>query len=182
MSESRSPLAERALELVRASGPLAERAGKLALFGRFIGSWDMEVAFFDATGKETYRQPGEWAFSWVLDGRVIQDVLVYPHPDGLSSAVGERRIGTTLRFYDPARDAWRVVWLGATAGYLVTLTGRARGDEIHIEGNDPDGKPVRWMFTGIGEDHFTWRGFLSDDGGASWRLTQEMTARRRVER
>lgn len=180
MSPHESPLSQRALELLRADGPLPVHAESLALFGRFIGAWDMDVAFFDAAGKEVFRQPGEWSFSWVLDGRVIQDVLRYPNPEGLSAAVGERRIGTSLRHFEPKTGTWRVVWLGATAGYLVVLTGKAVGDEIHIEGPDPDGRALRWMFTAIAEDSFTWRGLLSEDGGVTWRRTQEMMARRRV--
>ncbi|WP_338864757.1 hypothetical protein [Myxococcus stipitatus] len=180
MSKSIPPHTQRALELLRAEGPLPALAEPLALFGRFVGAWDMDIAFFDAMGKETYRQPGEWSFSWVLDGRVIQDVLAYPNPEGLRTSPGERRIGTSLRHFIPSLGAWRVVWMGATVGYLVSLIGRAVGDDIHIEGQDPDGRPLRWMFTEISDDAFTWQGFLSDDGGVTYRLTQRMLARRRV--
>ncbi len=179
MSRHESPLQERALELLRAKGPRPVNAKGLELFGRFVGAWDAEVVFFGEDGKETFRQPGEWSFSWVLDGRVIQDVLVYPNPEGLGSAPGERRIGTTLRHYDARADRWRVVWLGATAGYLAVLSGRAVGDEIHIEGTDPEGHLIRWMFTAISADAFLWRGLQSKDGGATWRVTQEMPCRRR---
>lgn len=180
MLRHESPLSERALELLRAQGPLPAHAGKLSLFGRFIGAWDMEVVFFGGDGKEVYRQPGEWSFSWVLDGRLIQDVLVYPNPQGLGSGVGERRIGTTLRSYDAATDTWRVVWTGATSGFFCVLTGRPVGDEIHIEGPDPDGHRLRWMFTAISQDSFVWKGFISRDGGATWHQEQEMLARRRA--
>ncbi|GEN06741.1 hypothetical protein SAMN05443572_104628 [Myxococcus fulvus] len=179
-SQPESPLSQRALELLRADGPLPALAESLSLFGRFIGAWDVDVAFFDATGKQTYRQPGEWSFSWVLDGRVIQDVLIYPNPEGLGASVGARRIGTSLRQFIPEQGTWRVVWMGATAGYLVSLVGRPVGDEIHIEGKDPDGKPLRWMFTAVTDDSFLWRGFMSEDGGSTYRLTQEMHARRGV--
>ncbi|WP_342375189.1 hypothetical protein NVS55_28335 [Myxococcus stipitatus] len=175
-----SPLSQRALALLRAEGPLPALAEPLSLFGRFVGAWDLDISFFDVTGKETYRQPGEWSFSWVLDGRVIQDVLIYPNPEGLSASPGERRIGTSLRHFIPSLGTWRVVWMGATAGYLVSLVGRAVRDDIHIEGPDEEGRPLRWMFTEISEESFTWLGFLSDDGGVTYRLTQRMLARRRV--
>ncbi|MCY1019095.1 hypothetical protein [Pyxidicoccus sp. MSG2] len=180
MSSHATPLSERALALLRAEGPLAVHADKLMLFGRFVGAWDAEVVFYGEDGKEVFRQPGEWSFSWALDGRAIQDVLIYPNAEaGLSAAVGERRIGTTLRHYDAKADHWRVVWLGATTGFLAVLTGRPVGGEIHIEGPDPEGHLLRWMFTAITEDSFLWRGLLSKDGGATWRVTQEMPCRRR---
>ena len=180
MSTQETPLSERALALLRSKGPLTSHADKLNLFGRFVGAWDAEVIFYGEDGKETFRQPGEWSFSWALDGRVIQDVLIYPNAEAnLSAAVGERRIGTTLRHYDAKADRWKVIWLGATTGFLAVLTGRPVDGEIHIEGPDPDGNLLRWMFTAIAEDSFLWRGFLSKDGGATWRLTQEMPCRRR---
>ncbi|WP_163992089.1 hypothetical protein [Pyxidicoccus caerfyrddinensis] len=180
MSSHPTPLSERALALLRAEGPLATHADKLMLFGRFVGAWDAEVVFYGEDGKEVFRQPGEWSFSWALDGRAIQDVLIYPNAEaGLSAAVGERRIGTTLRHYDAKADHWRVVWLGATTGFLAVLTGRPVDGEIHIEGPDPEGHLLRWMFTAITEDSFLWRGLLSKDGGATWRVTQEMPCRRR---
>lgn len=180
MRHHETPLSERAMALLRAEGPLATHADGLKLFGRFVGAWDAEVIFYGEDGKERFRQPGEWSFSWALDGRVIQDVLIYPNAEAnLSAAVGERRIGTTLRHYDAKKDCWKVIWLGATTGFLAVLTGRAVGDEIHIEGPDPEGHALRWMFTAIAQDSFLWRGFISKDGGATWRLTQEMPCRRR---
>ncbi|NMO20446.1 hypothetical protein HPC49_44685 [Pyxidicoccus fallax] len=182
MSSHESPLLqERALELLRSKGPLPAHADGLALFGRFVGAWDAEVVFYAEDGTEVFRQPGEWSFSWALDGRCIQDVLIYPNAEAhLSAAVGERRIGTTLRHFDPKTGHWRVVWLGATTGFLAVLTGRAVGEDIHIEGPDPEGHLLRWMFTEVSRDSFVWKGFLSKDGGATWRRTQEMACRRRV--
>lgn len=36
-----------------------------------------------------------------------------------------------------------------------------------------------WTFNDIQPDSFVWRGEISDDGGASYRLEQEMRCRRR---
>ncbi|MGH2348009.1 MAG: hypothetical protein ACRDFT_00925 [bacterium] len=149
------------------------------LFGQFVGTWNMDVRFFDDTGTRVYQKPGEWSFAWVLDGRAIQDVLIFPDLDPPFSAGGERRIGTTLRLYDPEHDTWQVVWVGATSGLVVVLSGRQVGDEIWIEGREEDGTLYRWMFTDIGTDHFLWKGLVSAEGSDTWILRQEMAARRR---
>ena len=92
------------LETLRAEGPHPSYRDKLKLFGQFVGVWDLDVLFYDEDGKVVYRQPGEWSFAYVLDGRAIQDVLVYPNQeDGLQNSPGRRRIGTTLRFTIPDR-------------------------------------------------------------------------------
>ena len=141
----------------------------------------MDIQFFDDFGYSIFRAPGTWAFSWVLDGRVIQDVLAYADLGDVKKDVpGLRRIGTSLRHYDPEKDTWRVVWLGATSGVLVLLTAGLAGDEIWVEGKEGESALLRWMFTEIALDRFRWMGLISEDGGQSWRKEQEMLARRRA--
>ncbi len=169
------------LETLHAEGPHPSYRDKLKLFGQFVGVWDLDVLFYDEEGKVVYRQPGEWSFTYVLDGRAIQDVLVYPNQeDGLQNSPGRRRIGTTLRFYDPRLDTWQMIWLGAVSGTIVVRTGKQVRDEIWIEGLDSNGSLTRSMFTEIAPDQFHWKDVLSH-GGGSWRMEQEMLARRRLE-
>ena len=120
-----------------------------------------------------YRQPGQWSFAWVLDGRVIQDVLTYP----LTGQAG-RGIGTSIRSYDPASGRWQVIWLGAVSGITVILHGGKQDEEILLEGPDPDGTLNQWRFTGITHSSFTWTGHESADHGTTWHLRQRMTATR----
>lgn len=113
------------LSSLQADQPHPAHSAKLMLFGQFIGVWDMDIKFFDEAGETIFRGPGEWSFSWVLDGRVIQDVLTYADlGDATKNSPGERRTGTTLRYYDPRLDVWRVIWLGAASGTLIFLTGK----------------------------------------------------------
>ena len=86
--------------------------------------------------------------------------------------------GTALRFYDPEIDAWRVVWASPANGDLLTFIARETGDEIVLEGEDPDGSPMRWIFSEITPSSFRWRRVFSSDGGATWRLHKEMSVRR----
>ena len=112
-----SPHADAAIEALRADGPLPAYREHLMLFGQFVGVWDMDISFYDEAGERIFHGVGEWMFSWVLDGRAIQDVLIYANiSDSSKTAVGERRIGTTLRYYDEKLEAWRMVWLGASSG------------------------------------------------------------------
>jgi hypothetical protein len=166
-------------ELLRADGPHGRHTRQLGLFGQFVGSWDLQVRFFDVDGRITYDAPGQWRFGWILDGRAIQDVIVYPNAgDEMSNEVGRRRIGTTLRFYHPSQQVWNIVWLGAVTGDVGWMTARAVPPEIWLESTESDGTRNRWVFLDITPDRFRWRGSFSEDDGKSWTLDQEMFATR----
>ena len=166
------------LAALGASGPDAERADKMMLFGQFVGRWDLDIAFFDRNGCETRRYPGEWVFGWVLGGRAIQDVLVAPPRDDAGKPPSPTaRTGSTLRYFDPALDAWRVTWVGAYSNEVGILIGRAQGDRIVLEGQE-EGEYYRWVFSEISRDRFLWTGYMSDDKGETWWKEQEMVARR----
>ena len=59
------------------------------------------------------------------------------------------------------------------------MIGRADSDDIVQLGTRPDGQLMRWRFSEITADSFRWRGEISADNGASWRVNTEFTARRR---
>ena len=167
--------------ILHAQGPHPMLVDGLKLFGQFIGIWDMDVSFYDEDGKEMYHQKGEWAFFWILDGRVIQDVLVYPNPDmNMSIAIRERRTGTSLRYFNSKNGTWKIIWLGAVTGNIVFLTGKTSGKEIILEEvNSTDGDISKWIFTDINPNQFHWKGFNSKDNGNTWTLDQEMFGYRR---
>jgi hypothetical protein len=142
----------------------------LALFGQFVGDWDMDIRFHDQDGTRTYHETGRWDFGWVLDGHAIQDVLSFPTPAG-------RGIGTTLRTYSAARDEWQIVYLGAVSGITAILHGGREGDDIVLRGIDADGHN-RWTFSDIRTDSFEWTGELSPDGITYW-TNHRMTGTRR---
>jgi hypothetical protein len=163
------------------SGPHPDYQYKLMLFGQFEGVWDVDIEFFDDDGNSIFHGPGEWAFAWVLDGRVLQDVLTFPDlHDPSAIAPGKRNIGTSLRHYDPKTDTWRVVWIGASSGNLCFLTAKEEGDDLLIERNEPGMSLLRWRFSDITETQFHWTGHFSNDEGKTWVLEQEMVATKRV--
>lgn len=163
------------LEALQAEVPNPDYTEQLRLFGQFIGVWDMTVKFYAEDGHLSFDGSGEWAFSWILDGRAIQDVLSY-----FDAETHERRTGTTLRYYHPQKDLWQCLWLGAVSGIFLPLESRPHGADIWLEGKEAENLYNRWMFTEITENSFHWIGLISSDEGVTWRMEQEMSAQRRL--
>jgi hypothetical protein len=167
------------LEALRADGPFPEYADKLMLFGRLVGSWDIEGKFFDADGNVTREQTGEWHFGWVLEGRVIQDVLISPPREGREPGARSFAYDVTIRAYDPKIDAWRVTFVAPVFGATVNLIAREHGDEIWLEGRGPDNSLFRWTFSEFSDERVRWQGFHSTDEGLTWPREEEIILRRR---
>jgi hypothetical protein len=165
------------VEALHAAGPAAELADKLMLFGRFIGSWDLEWRGADPAGRpETMR--GELHFGWVLGGRAVQDVWIVPGR-GLPGE-GQPPLafhGSTIRFYDPAIDAWRSTWIEPVNGRVRRFIGRPQHGDIVLL-SDEDDPRLRWRFTDIAPDSFRWRAEISHDAGSTWSFDEEMLATR----
>lgn len=115
----------------------------------------------------------------MLDGRAIQDIWALParHERERSDLALDEH-GCSLRFFDAAAGVWRVVWVGPVNGNLRTFTVRETSEEIHVEGESPDGARLRWTFSEIGKDRFTWSNRRSTDGGITWTLQESVNARR----
>jgi hypothetical protein len=168
------------LDALHAEGPAAGRAGKMALYGQFVGSWDLDVTEFKDDGT-TRRRPGEWHFGWALEGRAVQDVWIVPprgQREGDAVALSNR-YGTTLRVYDPAIDAWHIQWTDPVGQTYLAMIGRAQGSDIVQLGRNAAGHSIRWGFYEITPNSFLWRGEASVDNEASWNRVVEFTARRR---
>jgi len=180
--------AQDSIKGLHALGPDPALAQKLNLFGQFVGDWQCEVVSVDANGKRTKGQ-AEWHFGWVLDGRAIQDVWV-ARDDVSKPNAPISEWGTTVRFYDPKSDIWRVVWAGPRRGSLLAFVARQSANEIvmevdYVQGlarmNPTDGPPIhrgQWIFDDIKPGSFHWRAVISHDGGKTWQLQSEMFAHR----
>jgi hypothetical protein len=148
-------------------GPASDRADKMKLYGWLIGNWTMDgvVHFDDGTD---HKASGEIHFGWVLEGRAIQDVWIFP---GVF-------YGTTLRVYDPAIDAWHILWSDPLRQFYTRQIGGAQGNDIVQIGKNDAGEPVRWSFTEITPNSFHWIGERSHDDGQTWQRQAEYFARR----
>jgi hypothetical protein len=160
----------RALE---APGPATSLGAEAEVFDRFVGTWDLEGEFTAADGTKTPLH-GFWLFGWVLQGQVMQDLII----EG-DLASGRQR-GTSLRFFETKSRQWRVEWIPPRSGAVVILHGGAKGDRIELLGADVDGAKLRWTFNDIRPNSFLWRGETSSDGGTSWRVEQVMRLSRRA--
>lgn len=153
---------------------------ELKTFGQFVGSWDMEVIFYNEKGEEIYHQMNEWTFFWILDGRAIQDVLIGPSADEkLSTETGKRRIGTSVREFDSVEKKWYVSWFGVTTNTHVNLEGELINNEIVLLGKDIDGSKIKWIFKNITKNNFVWEGYISNGQSENWMVDQRMFAKRK---
>ena len=174
------PIRKGFVEALYADGPEPALAPALNLYGRFVGSWELELTDFFPDGAVD-RSRGEWHFAWALQGRAVQDVWIAPPGPrrGHNPPAGyPQRYGTTIRMLQPDGHSWRITWIDPALGFWVTQIGREVDGDIVQEGQTPDGTPMRWSFRDIRADRFRWLGEVSDDGGKTWRLQLEMRARR----
>ena len=167
------------IDVLDAGGPHPEHADKLMLFGRLVGSWDIEARFLDEEGAVTKKSTGEWHFGWVLEGRAIQAVLITPPLEGRGSDNQSRSYDTTIHTYDPNLDIWRVTVVAPIANLTVNMVARGRGEEIWLEGTSPAGDLWRWTFSEFSDDRVRYQGYVSTDDGQTWFRGEEIILRRR---
>ncbi len=166
------------IEALQAGGPHPDLGDKSALFGQFVGAWDVNVTNIAPDGT-TVELEGEWHFGWALEGRAIADVWIAPRRS-LRNGSEAAGYGITVRCYDPSIEAWRITWTGPGRAetHVIRLIGRPVGDEIVLEADLEGERRMRWVFSDITPMQFRWRSIDSGDGGASWHETQRMVARR----
>jgi hypothetical protein len=168
-------------DALRAAEPNAANADKLRLYGQFVGSWTLDIDYHEIDGPMR-RAEGEWHFDWVLEGRAIQDVWIFPSRDARARDRATQAwhfYGSTVRVYDPAIDAWHITFFEPTRPFEMRQIGRALGADIVQMGEEVDGITRRWRFVEITPQSFTWLGEASRDKGTTWALEMEMRARRR---
>ena len=165
--------------------PSTELGDAAEAFGWLIGGWTAQVRDFDPDGR-VRNSSGEWWFSWVLEGRAIQDVWISPprakriseHGKPGDALSANNRYGTTVRWFDRRNGVWRIVFVNPVSGAMYNLAGKWQGDRIVLLGKK-NGHPIRWSFNEIQPDSFTWRGEECQSDG-QWRISAEFQLRRIV--
>jgi hypothetical protein len=162
------------IDALAAADPYPPHAEKLAVFGRLVGSWDIQGRNFDRNGTVVRENTGEWHFGWVLEGRVIQDVIISPPREGRAAGQESLAYDTAIRVYDPKTDSWRVTVVAPIYGVTLNLVAREHGEEIWLEGPGPDGRPIRWTFSEFSDHRVRWQGFVTNDDGVTWVRDEEI--------
>jgi hypothetical protein len=184
-SQLTQPVSERLhssfADVLHADRPDPQRASKLELYAWLVGRWDLAVTTTPEDGT-THRGNGEIHAGWVLQGRAIQDVWMIPRlrerRPGIESLPGAGNwYGTTLRIYDPAIDAWRILWNDPATNFFSQQIARAHGADIVQTGPDPRGGTMRWVFSEIKRDSFHWFAERALDE-RNWRREVEIRAHR----
>lgn len=150
------------------------------VFGFLIGSWDIDAVLHGSDG-ETRRTRGEVHASWVLEGRAIQDLFIFPRPADRTSGVSGPgdRYATTIRTYDRQRGAWRVVFINPAAVETnAELIARRDGAAVAMEGNLADDTPIRWRYEDVTERSFHYSARRLGSDGMTWQLYLEIFGKR----
>lgn len=147
-------------------------------YGRIIGSWLGELSLHK-DGKRVSSASVEAHFGWVLEGRAVQDVWITPaRADRRTNAnAGLNWYGTTLRVFDPSTNAWNTTWTDPASQLRIQLIGRRQGDDIVQIGTRAD-RPIRWTFSEISAESFTWQGHILNFDGVTWTLEVDIKFRR----
>ncbi len=87
--------------------------------------------------------------------------------------------GTTVRFYDPAMDAWRSTWIEPINARVRRFIGRPVDGQIVLQ-SDEEEPWLRWRFTDITAGSALWIGEISHDRGATWIEEEQMRLTRRA--
>jgi uncharacterized protein len=153
----------------------SEELGDYASYYQWlIGGWDVKAVDY-LSPDSTMESIGEWYFSWVLEGRAVQDVWIAPARTLRSKETSKtrNRYGSTIRIFDFAAKQWIISWYNPVSGARDILTANKVGLDIVQTGTDNEGNLMRWVFTDIKNDSFRWYGERSADGGRTWNLEAE---------
>src|SRR4029077_10945898 len=130
---------------IKAMGPHTSLGDRAKVFGRLVGTWDVEYTNFSKDGKVTHRS-GQLMVGWVMDGRAIQDLwIVYP-----SGTHKDLEVYTDLHYYDPKSGTRPATFIGPEHASVARFTGGAVGDDrIVLDTQDFDGADTRWSINDI---------------------------------
>lgn len=161
-------------------GPSPELSDADDIFGWMIGSWNVDAVLYEAQGREQ-RSRGEVHASWVLEGRAIQDLFIFPRRTDRASGVPASgdRYATTIKTYDRSLGAWRVNFINpASDETSAQLVARRSANGIAMEGKLSGGTPIRWRYESITPASFHYAAEKLQTDGASWHLYLELFGKR----
>ena len=157
--------------------PKSEIADKLNLFGQFVGEWDFDWVYGKGTPDESHT-PGEWIFSWILEGTAIQDLFICPsRKEKENNPQPDGEYGTTVRFYNPEKNTWDICY--GLYGKMHVLEAKQVGKQIIVENKDTADGYNQWVFSDVTSTSFHWQNRTSYDCGKTWNVNGELFAQKR---
>ena len=138
---------------LRSEAAASDAPAGLNQFGRLAGTWacTTEQRQPDGTWKAG---PGTatWTWFYTLGGLAVQDIW-----EPVTGAVG-----TNLRVYDAAEDAWQIQWVTGALTKFQHITAKADGENIVMHSDAPAAGPIpahasRTTFFDIAADKFEWK-------------------------
>ncbi len=154
---------------------------KLRPYAPLIGNWNFDWVGHEDDGS-TWTVPGEWIFTWILEGRVIQDNWICPLRElRKTDKYPEGEYGTTIRVYDFKENNIKAFWFGPILSQFNVFKVTVENDEI-VQDEIPfidKGKISRWVFKDITDESFKWEAFVTNDKTKTWKMNQEVFAKRR---
>jgi hypothetical protein len=159
-----------------AFGPHERIPTQQQIFGPFVGKWRLLATWFDADGRVSRREKGEWHFHWILSGMAIQDVWIVPPRDAHASDAERYEYGTSVRFFDSRANAWQSTWIGPIHGVVIRFIARQMEDKVVLDTVSGQEPRMRWTFSDISAGSFHWSNEIWDHN--SWRLQQAFECKR----
>ena len=160
---------------LQATGPHPASGEQAKVFGRLVGSWDVEFTDFSKDGSVRHRS-GELIVGWILDGRAMQDLWIVDPSFGRK----EREVYTTVRYFDPKSGTSPAIFIDPEHASAARFTGGVVGDDrIVLDTRDFGPAETRWSYSDMRPEAFGYREEESSDGGKTWRLTLEAHMKRR---
>jgi hypothetical protein len=149
-------------------------------YGWLVGSWDLDVLHYWAIDVRDRGLKCEAHFSWVREGRAVQDIWIMPPPSARTAQIDPtmNMYGTTLRVWEASLRSWRITWLNPVAGIREEQLGAWSGRDVVQLGSRPDGTKTRWSYTEITPRSFHWIGEAQSPDSQHWILEGEFRARR----
>lgn len=141
-------------------------------FAPLIGSWKFE--WIDKKDDVERRVPGEWIFSWVIEGCALQDVFICPERGHRVNLPNDAAYGTTLRWYNAKERCWDAVYVEKDS--FTTLKAHKDKSDIVLTCTNCEGYEMKWIFSELTKDHFHWRNIISNDGGEHWNVVGQLFA------
>ena len=148
--------AEVLANLMVSEGPRPEFAEVFQPFAPLIGSWDLDVSWYDDNGEITRQAKGEWHFAWALDGRAVADIWITPSR-ATRATDGDGEWGLTIRIHDPELGGFRSTWMGPRGAVVTTFIGSTGENSITLDSREPLAAKTRWIFSEISDTGFNWR-------------------------